>query len=100
MKSKQELENMLSERTHDAKVFMYVLGMLEDLSKKGLVKAEPGASRLTKEGYEAYKILKEQGFTPSQDEINEAMHWILNPPSDECDCDHSMLENGCQCGGK
>lgn len=68
MKTVDQLDRM-------EKVIVYVIGTLEELKEKGLVE---GPEPLTESGRAVFAELKEQKFTPTEDEINQVMAFIMS----------------------
>ena len=70
---------------HDQKVIVYVMGLLSELARDGLV--EEGSLRISKEGEYEYAKLKEEGFEITSEEMGKCMIAIqemcLNPPAEQ-----------------
>ena len=64
--------------THGSKVLLYVLGILDELEFKELVKG--GYHKITDEGREEYLALKESGFKPTPEEIEAAIVTLNERP--------------------
>lgn len=57
--------------SHDHKVCIYCMGLLNNLVKKGTVKA--GILQITPSGIKEYEKLIAEGFKPTEQEINAFM---------------------------
>lgn len=65
---------MLADLTHEEKVILYVMGVLEELKHKGLIE---GRGPLTDEGLKTIAELKASGFEPTDKEVKDAMDVLL-----------------------
>lgn len=74
-KIRADLETM----SRDTKVLLYVTGHLDSLMKKGLVEHSSGSSPMSEEGRSYFRILIEQGFKPTDEEITSAIKFLANP---------------------
>lgn len=64
--------------THEEKVIVYTLGLIESGLKTGMVQG--GRLRLDPEGLEEYEKLKREGFRPTPSEIETAYVLLSDPP--------------------
>ena len=62
----------LKDLSHEEKVAVYMLGVLKDLTTKGLHKTTP-ANPLTTTGLALFKELKESGFKPMASEASQVI---------------------------
>lgn len=68
-------EALLNAMTHKDKVVLFVMGTLQDLKTKGFVE---GGLDLSESGYAAFVALKGEGFSCTQEEMEEVMRFLTN----------------------
>lgn len=56
--------------THESKVMLYVIGVMDDLKRHGLVE---GGHDISDEGRETLEQLRASGFKPTDDEMQAAV---------------------------
>lgn len=69
--SRKTVEEELAELDRNEKCIFYALGILQRLKEKGLVTV--GILQISEKGELCFEILEDQGFKPSQQELEEAM---------------------------
>lgn len=63
-------DHQFEELSHDAKVMLFAIGILNDLRDKGLV---AGGIDLSEHGQRNFELLKASGFQPSEMELKGAV---------------------------
>jgi hypothetical protein len=67
-------------KEHQAKVMLFVIGMMSDLKDEGLL---GGGFELSDEGLQRYRELRDSGFNPTDEEISAMTTFIFNAAGTE-----------------
>lgn len=74
-----EIQTIVAEMPHNAKVVLFVIATLERLRGRGLVE---GGRPLTEQGRSAAEELARQGFQPTEDEMQSVLAFLMREDGD------------------